>query len=802
MLNETILNKYQIDEIIRESQTAVTYEGIDVESGERVIVTAPRVDLVPADDFISRFELAAETLQRIETPYAPQLLAYGEHGGQAVVMGEFVEGQTLAEMLAGRDGLPENLVLDIAQQIGEYLKVLHQADLLHASLSPDTILLSSEGTVQIRDAGIAQGMSLNQLLADGVIEASPYLAPELRAGEEPTTRTDFYALGATLYEALTGEPLELDSTDPWPGNKKHGLSPELDELVVKCLQPAPTRRTQSAAEFITGIKEVRRGQESGAQDTILGMEDVLVGHTLGAYQLTERLGQGGMATVYKAYEPNLDRYVAIKVLPQFFARDPSFMNRFRREAKAVAQLNHPSIMPIYSYGEEGDITYIAMQYVPGGTLKQGRGQVYKPDEAIRLALPIGRALAYAHGRGIVHRDVKPSNVLLGEGDWLVLADFGLAKMAEASQKLTGTGVGIGTPMYMSPEQGQGTGVDHRTDIYSMGIMLYEMLTGDVPFRADTPMAVVIKHMTAPLPMPREANPDIPEALERIILKATAKSADDRYQTAEEMVTALERVQNTLLAGVAEAVPLAESTQTEIAAPREKSPLKKAGIILGSIVGVLLLGVILMWVFDICPPEGLWPIPPWCEGTSYQLPTIGQGQEAATQAPSQPAAVPAELGAVCAAGQNLALYEDFENQSAQGWDFSDVFGESTEPWAIETEEDGNHALRDSGYWANYNAFSGDDYVVSLRLRMDANALMNLNIRLAEDRYIFSLGGAEVVLGKDAGEAQLAVVPVVVADGSWHDVRLAAQGGLITFELDGVRLDRVSRSKSSPWRRFWH
>jgi len=483
--------------------------------------------------------LVAKTLSNLTSQSNVPILDFGAHENQAVVVHPRIDGHSLSEILHSSETLSSDLVIEIVQHVGEYLDGVHRAGLPHGMLTPATVLLSSDGEFCIVDSGYAHGMDLPNLISSSQIETQPYHAPELRTGGNLTPETDFYALGATIYEALTGEKLELNIQDPYPGNISPGLPPELDDLVAKCLAPNPTQRVRSAVELLNGLEDVRRGITMGAQDTILGMEDALVGHTLGAYQLVERLGQGGMATVYKAYEPALDRYVAIKILPQFFARDPSFSHRFRREARAVAQLDHPNIVPIFSFGDEGEITYIAMRYVEGGTLKKTRGQVYNPEQAIKLILPIAKALAYAHQRGVIHRDIKPSNILMAEGNWPLLTDFGLAKMAEASQQLTGTGVGVGTPMYMSPEQGQGMKVDLRTDIYSLGIMLYEMLTGDVPFRADTPMGIVIKHITAPMPIPRDVNPDIPEDIERIILKASAKSPPNRFSSVDEMINVLE-----------------------------------------------------------------------------------------------------------------------------------------------------------------------------------------------------------------------------------------------------------------------
>ncbi|MBC8507642.1 MAG: serine/threonine-protein kinase [Anaerolineales bacterium] len=541
MLGEIVFDKYKLEEQIGEDNTKTLYRGVNVETKRIVIVAAIRSLLVPLDEFLARYKENAEQINQIESPYAIFIEEFGESNGQIVVVQSNLAGQSLSEILADSEGLPINIVLDIAQQMGEFLTILHRIEMSHGDINADSIILGSDGVVRFANPGIAAALGLGRLISDGRVDPQPYHAPELREGGSVETKTDIYALGATIYEMLTGKAPEIYLANPSPEHLRVGIPPELDDLVVRCLDANPVERISSAVEFLKGLEEVHQGMSVGAEKTILGIEDSLMGHTLGAYQLVERLGQGGMATVYKAFEPALDRYVAIKVLPQFFARDPNFMQRFRREAKAIAQLRHPNIVPIHSYGEDAGITYIAMQHVEGGSLDVKRGEALDVEYAVKLILPVAKALTYAHEQGIFHRDIKPGNVLLSNDDWPLLTDFGLAKIVESSTHLTRTGVGIGTPMYMSPEQGQGADVDHRTDIYSLGIMLYELVTGDVPFRANTPMAIVIKHITAPIPPPRTINPKIPEALERIILKATSKSPDNRYQSADEFALALEHM---------------------------------------------------------------------------------------------------------------------------------------------------------------------------------------------------------------------------------------------------------------------
>jgi len=272
------------------------------------------------------------------------------------------------------------------------------------------------------------------------------------------------------------------------------------------------------------------------------MEDSMVGRFLGQYELMELIGKGGMARVYKSVQPALERYVAVKLLHPSVAADEEFLVRFQREAKAAASLRHPHIVQIFDFGHQEELYYMVMEFVDGPTLRDELQKLKALDENLpfsevqRIIGEVSEALDYAHGRGIIHRDVKPANILLTPEGQVVLSDFGLAFMIEGPrQTITGF---VGTPEYMSPEQGQGLAVDGRTDVYSLGVVLYEMLTGRVPFTSKTPVGIVMKHISEPLPPPRSVNPDIPEGVERVLLKAMSKDPQDRYRRAGELSRAL------------------------------------------------------------------------------------------------------------------------------------------------------------------------------------------------------------------------------------------------------------------------
>ncbi|HMD81934.1 MAG TPA: serine/threonine-protein kinase, partial [Anaerolineales bacterium] len=262
---------------------------------------------------------------------------------------------------------------------------------------------------------------------------------------------------------------------------------------------------------------------------------------VGRYKIKSELGRGGMATVYRAYDPSFDREVAVKVLPREMVHNLVFRARFKRELKLIASLEHPAIVPVYDVGEEDDgRQYFVMRYMGGDSLSDWikKGVLSLQDTAIIIER-LASALDYAHSKGIVHRDIKPDNVLFDETNHPYLTDFGIAKLTESAVSATGGG-SMGTPAYVSPEQAQGAKVDSRADIYGMGVMLYEMLTGKKPYDADSPMSVAVRHITEPVPDILQDRPELPIDVDTVIRTAMAKDKEDRYPTAADMARALSR----------------------------------------------------------------------------------------------------------------------------------------------------------------------------------------------------------------------------------------------------------------------
>lgn len=526
----------------------------------------------------------------------------------------------------------------------------------------------------------------------------------------------------------------------------------------------------------------------------------LTGMQFGAYQIIAPLGEGGMAAVYKAYQPATERHVALKVLPRHFAKDAQFSERFQREAKFVAQLQHPHILPVFDYGQSDDYTYIVMPFIQGGTLTGLlKGQPLSLSYIRQVISQIGDALNYAHAHGLVHRDVKPSNILVDESGNCLLTDFGLARMVEDSVKLTTSGTLMGTPAYMSPEQGAGQEIDARSDIYSLGVVLYEMATGRVPFRAETPLAVVFKHIQDPLPSARSINPALPEAVELVILKALSKSPADRYQTAGEMVRAIQ-------AAIPEDVPTIFSkaspgkvslpqdvkTTTIPVLPHAKTALPVWLCVAMGIMAVILIGGAGIILGRGIPTVGQSPSPTAVAGSALAI-----NVSATPTIPVLPTSTipmsPTPTASATALPTPITLFqENFEDNDPLAFIY---LADGT--WKRVSDEAGNHVYEidnrtgsmypqirfGSPYWK--------DYTLEYRTRFldftSSNAALFSTLRTQDlGWYIPNLTTGSVAIfyhqPNPSSDDVLEFKPFNASEGIWYSIRVEAYGEHLQMFLD--------------------
>jgi serine/threonine-protein kinase len=319
------------------------------------------------------------------------------------------------------------------------------------------------------------------------------------------------------------------------------------------------------------------------------------------YEVQGRIGVGGMAEVWRGYDRTLNRTVAIKTLLPQFARDASFVNRFRREAQAAARLNHPGIVSVYDSGTDGETPYIVMQFIEGRTLADylASGKTIPPMKAAQVAKEIAEALAAAHAEGVIHRDIKPANVMVTRDGKVLVMDFGIARLISGPETAPQTSAVLGTASYLSPEQAQGQSVDARTDIYALGVVLYEMLTGRPPFTGDSPMAIAYKQVNATPEAPSSVNPDVPPELDAVVMRALSKNPANRYQTGQEFADDLERART---GGQVMATPLlpagGEATQvisrpqpTSVLPPQQDEPGGSRKAWAGALIAIVIMALL-------------------------------------------------------------------------------------------------------------------------------------------------------------------------------------------------------------------
>jgi serine/threonine protein kinase len=591
------LANFRIDRLIGRGGMAQVYYGWDVKLERPVAIKV--IDARYRDDpsYAKRFVREAQAVATWRHENIVQIYYADDQDGLYYFAMEYIEGLSLGVLLLAyaTEGelMPHEDVLRIGRAVASALDFAHQKGVIHRDVKPANVLVAGDGRVVLTDFGLA--MDVRQGSLGEVFGSSHYIAPEqARRSADAVPQSDLYALGVILYEMLTGTvPFDdpsptsvavqhLTLPPPPPTEANPNLSQETEAVLLKALSKSHEKRYQTGAALIDALGEAlqtcqpilahkdeppvtKRSLSKIAADERVALylerskgsappidsprqiDDRLLGQQLDEYRIDALLGQGGMASVYRGLDVRLKRYVAIKVIDASFRADSDYLMRFEREAQAIAQLEHPHIVRLYRYGEADGLLYMAMQYVEGADLGsvldsyREDGQFIEPEGASRIIREVCLALDFAHGRGIIHRDVKPSNIMLDMEGCAILTDFGLALLTELGTR----GEIFGSPRYIAPEQAiSSANVVPQSDLYAVGVILYEMFTGVLPFDAVDPLDIAMLHMTEPPRPPRELRPEISPALEAVILKALAKEPDERYESGTELAEALEQARPT------------------------------------------------------------------------------------------------------------------------------------------------------------------------------------------------------------------------------------------------------------------
>ncbi|HSB60826.1 MAG TPA: protein kinase, partial [Vicinamibacteria bacterium] len=558
----------------------------------------------PADDheFIERFIREGRVLARLRDEHLVRLYEFWEESGQLFMALEFLQGESVAHRLHARSRLRVEEAVEIARQAARGLKVAHDGNVVHRDISPDNLqLVGVEGgreRVKVMDFGIAKAVeeASRELTANLFLGKFEYASPEqcgygLRREERIDWRSDIYSLGVTLFKMVTGH-LPFSSATPQGYLVKHATEPpplpssvapdagiprELDEIVLKALAKKREDRQQSMAELIRELDAVPVSERTaaplatqvlsgpsapsapsppsgpsptptpGARGTSSLTGALRIGEPFARkYMIEGRLGEGGMGVVYRAMDTILDEPVALKVISARLLEGRDAVERLKREVVLARRVSHPNVCRIYDIGEsETGTHYVSMEYVEGrllSSLIKEKGTLSLP-QGVPIARQVLDALGAAHVVNVVHRDLKPDNIMVTAVGHAVIMDFGLS-LSEDSRRVTQAGFLIGTPHYMAPEQISGGLVDPRSDLYAMGVILFRMFTGRLPFTSENVLDVLKAHLHARPPRPRELNPRLPEPLEAIILTALEKDPAKRYQSSDAFLAALDPIEPT------------------------------------------------------------------------------------------------------------------------------------------------------------------------------------------------------------------------------------------------------------------
>jgi serine/threonine-protein kinase len=543
---EALGARYRLERIVASSAERVLFEAHDEVLKRPVSL---RINFYLDAAVRAWFMRESEALGRLDDPGILHVYDAGQVGDLAYRIGNWVDGEGLGEAVR-RGPRPIPTVLALARDLLNALEHAHLHGIIVRVVSPLSVLVSPSGRATVTD--LRHCNYCLPAMPPGISPpALPFMAPEIRGGGEGDPAADIYTVGAILYYAVTGQKPALDPRQARGPTELRRTTPKvIERIVMRALHPSPASRYFTAAEMLedlasdAGTYEVAPPTVGGA--AVAPNEDRArweqrLRRALGDdYELLELLGTGGFGRVYRVRDLHLERQVALKVLHPWLTRDPTVVERFRREAQLAAKLDHPNIVNIYDIGGRSGLIWYAMELIDGPSLAQlvERDGPLPLEKLLRLLREALSALAHAHGFGLVHRDIKPENLLIAGDGSLQITDFGLALALRG--KFGGATSQSGTPQFASPEQLLGERVNQRSDLYSLAAVAYYALLGRPPFPGLTPEQVLAKQTTNQFPVATETREDLSEGLERVLDRALSADVDARYASAAEFLQAVNR----------------------------------------------------------------------------------------------------------------------------------------------------------------------------------------------------------------------------------------------------------------------
>jgi serine/threonine protein kinase len=534
-------------EVLGHGAHGTLYRGRERSSARGVAVRVLAASSAAAPSLLGRLRHYTDRLASLEADGIVPILGAGDWRGKPFYAMELVQGESLAACMVQAHRFTTDEIIHVAEGVAKALRAAWKSGLAPCGIKPSNVFLASTGAVRVTDVGVAGGIS-EAIQVPLARWQGRYVAPEQISGEPADIRSDLYTLGVMLYELATRKlPFEgydsatsfyyqLLHVDPaTPRELGASIPRELERVVLRCLAKAPSDRYQDPDDLLEDLAAVRRRQTAPAKAPGLPEDDP------GDFDIYEDqvIGEGGMGILYRARQHSLGRPVAVKVIRDVFTASPEFVQRFRQEAELLAQVNHPNVVQVFGTGTWHGRLFYAMELVEGQDVatRLREKQNFTPDEVLHVAEGVARALAAAWKFRIVHRDIKPSNILLTPQGDIKVADFGLAKslrIPKSDSRLI-----AGTSEYISPEQGMGKAVDIRSDIYSLGVVLYELLMGRPPFKSDGSFTFVVYQHVHSMPPPLDSlSGTIPASVKDIIGKCLEKKPERRFQSPEEMLSAI------------------------------------------------------------------------------------------------------------------------------------------------------------------------------------------------------------------------------------------------------------------------